>query len=70
MTFADGKPRMLAVLLPQRIPIAPEVPTLVEAGVASVSWSAWQAIFAPPNTPSEIADRHRPSAISSKSPNR
>jgi tripartite-type tricarboxylate transporter receptor subunit TctC len=53
----EGKLRMLAVLLPQRGAVAPEVPTLSEAGVPSVSLPSWQAIFAPPNTPTHIAER-------------
>jgi tripartite-type tricarboxylate transporter receptor subunit TctC len=53
----EGKLRMLAILLPKRSIIAPEVPTLEEAGVAGVSSPTWQAIFAPPRTPREIADR-------------
>lgn len=53
----DGKLRMLAVLLSQRSPVAPDVPTLVEAGVASVSLPSWQALFAPPKTPREVAGR-------------
>jgi tripartite-type tricarboxylate transporter receptor subunit TctC len=53
----DGKLRMLAVLLTQRSAVAPDVPTLAEAGVASLSLPSWQALFAPPKTPGEIADR-------------
>jgi tripartite-type tricarboxylate transporter receptor subunit TctC len=53
----EGKLRILAVLLPQRLAIAQDVPTMIEAGVPSVTWSAWQAIFAPPKTPSTIATR-------------
>jgi tripartite-type tricarboxylate transporter receptor subunit TctC len=53
----EGRLRMLAILLPQRSAVAPDVPTLAEAGVASVSLPTWQAIFAPPRTPRDIADR-------------
>lgn len=53
----EGKLRMLAILLPKRSAIAPDVPTLDEAGVTGVSSPTWQAIFAPPRTPGEIADR-------------
>ena len=53
----EGKLRMLAVLSPQRSPLAPEVPTLTEAGVRGVSLPTWQALFAPANTPPEIAER-------------
>jgi tripartite-type tricarboxylate transporter receptor subunit TctC len=53
----EGKLRMLAVLLPNRIAIAPDVPTLVESGVQVPGLPTWQAIFAPPGTPAEIAER-------------
>jgi tripartite-type tricarboxylate transporter receptor subunit TctC len=53
----DNKLRLLAVLLPQRAAIAPEVPTLAETGITSVSLPTWQAILAPPHTPRAIAER-------------
>lgn len=53
----EGRLRLLAVLLPQRSPLAPEVPTLAEAGVRGVVLPSWQALFAPANTPPEIAER-------------
>jgi tripartite-type tricarboxylate transporter receptor subunit TctC len=53
----EGKLRLLAVLGGQRSPLAPEVPTLAEAGVMGVTLPSWQAIFAPPRMPPEVADR-------------
>ena len=53
----DGKLRMLAMLTPQRSPVAAEVPTLVEAGVTNVSSPTWQALFAPPKTPKAVVER-------------
>jgi tripartite-type tricarboxylate transporter receptor subunit TctC len=53
----DGRLRMLASLLPQRSPATPDVPTMVEAGVAGVSVPSWQAIFGPAKTPREIIVR-------------
>jgi tripartite-type tricarboxylate transporter receptor subunit TctC len=46
-----GKVRILAVAAPQRSPLFPDIPTLTEAGVASLVSSTWNAISAPPKTP-------------------
>jgi tripartite-type tricarboxylate transporter receptor subunit TctC len=48
---------MLGVLLPQRSPAAPNVPTMSEAGLPAVAVPTWQAIFAPPKMTSSIVDR-------------
>ena len=53
----DGKLRVLAVLSAQRSPLAPDVPTLAEGGLAAVTVPSWQALFGPPGMPLEIADR-------------
>ena len=53
----DGKLRMLATLGASRSPVAPDLPTLAEAGVPNVSSPTWQAVFAPPGTPRAIVDR-------------
>jgi tripartite-type tricarboxylate transporter receptor subunit TctC len=53
----SGRLRMLATLAPARTALAPDVPTLAEAGVKTASLPSWQAIFAPPKTPHDIADR-------------
>lgn len=55
----EGKLRALAVFLPQRNPVAPEVPTIAEAGVSGLtSVSApWVAIFGPAGMPKEITER-------------
>jgi tripartite-type tricarboxylate transporter receptor subunit TctC len=53
----DGKLHMLAVLLPNRISIAPEVPTLAESGVQIPGLPTWQGLFAPPGTAPEVAAR-------------
>jgi tripartite-type tricarboxylate transporter receptor subunit TctC len=53
----EGKLRVLAVLDAQRSPLAPEVPTLAESGLAALTVPSWQALFGPPGMPTEIADR-------------
>ena len=52
-----GQVRMLAVLSPQRSPMAPDVPTLAEAGFSGVSVSGWLAVVAPAKTPKEVVER-------------
>ncbi|WP_427913401.1 Bug family tripartite tricarboxylate transporter substrate binding protein [Ramlibacter sp. MMS24-I3-19] len=43
----QGKLKLLATLLPSRSPLAPQTPTIAEAGYASVRVPTWQALFAP-----------------------
>ena len=52
-----GKLRALAVLLPERSSMAPEVPTIAEAGYPLVSISPWGGFFGPAGLPPEIAQR-------------
>ena len=53
----DGRLRMLAIVLPKRLPVAPEVPTMAEAGIPGVTVSPWQGIFGPAKLPKEIVER-------------
>ncbi len=53
----DGKLRSLAVTSLQRSPLAPDVPTMIEAGVPGYEMSAWNAVFAPKGTPLAIVAR-------------
>jgi tripartite-type tricarboxylate transporter receptor subunit TctC len=53
----DGKLRSLAVTSLQRSPLAPDVPTMIEAGVPGYEMSAWNAVFAPKGTPPAIVAR-------------
>jgi tripartite-type tricarboxylate transporter receptor subunit TctC len=48
----------LAVTSPARLPEAPEVPTLVEAGVSSIGDAqSWYALVAPTATPRDVVER-------------
>ena len=53
----EGKLRVLATLLPRRSALAPEVPTLEEAGVKGVSTSSWVGLFGPAHMPAPVVDR-------------
>ena len=53
----EGKLRVLAALMPQRSPMAPEVPTIAEAGYPLVSISPWAGYFGPAGLPQEITQR-------------
>jgi len=53
----QGKLRALAVTSAKRSFVAPEVPTLAEAGLAGYDISSWQALFAPAGVPRPVIDR-------------
>jgi tripartite-type tricarboxylate transporter receptor subunit TctC len=53
----EGKLRALAVLLPNRYSLLPQVPTAVEAGVPPLNAGTWAALFAPARLPAEIAQK-------------
>ena len=52
-----GKLRALAVTSAKRSFVAPEVPTMHEAGVPGYDIASWQAMFAPANTPRDLVSR-------------
>jgi tripartite-type tricarboxylate transporter receptor subunit TctC len=49
-----GKARPLAVLSPQRSPLVPGVPTMVELGYPHIVYESWYGVLAPAGTPKEI----------------
>jgi tripartite-type tricarboxylate transporter receptor subunit TctC len=49
-----GRLRALAVGSPQRIAIAPELPTVAESGFPGFDVNLWAGILAPANTPKDI----------------
>jgi tripartite-type tricarboxylate transporter receptor subunit TctC len=52
-----GKLRALAVTSPQRAPIMPETPTVMESGVPDFSVVFWIGAFVPAGTPQPVADK-------------
>ncbi|MDF3839722.1 tripartite tricarboxylate transporter substrate binding protein [Cupriavidus basilensis] len=53
----SGKLRALAVTGSKRAAVAPEVPTLAEAGVPGISITGWYAMLAPAGAPPLVVDR-------------
>ncbi|HYC45141.1 MAG TPA: tripartite tricarboxylate transporter substrate binding protein [Burkholderiales bacterium] len=51
-----GRIRMLAVTGPKRSHVAPDVPTMMEAGVPQYNVVAWYGVHAPSKTPRPIID--------------
>ena len=52
-----GLIKAFAVMAPSRLPIAPEIPTADEAGVAGLHLSLWQGLWAPKATPKAVIAR-------------
>jgi tripartite-type tricarboxylate transporter receptor subunit TctC len=52
-----GKLKLLAVTTATRMALAPELPTMQEAGVKGFEMASWQAVYAPKNLPAPIAQR-------------
>jgi len=53
----EGRLKALAVTLPQRWPLLPEVPTTIEAGMPPITVEFFAALFGPAGMPPEIAAR-------------
>ncbi len=53
----QGRLRALAVADSRRTPLAPDVPTLAEAGIAGVELPYWIAAYAPAKTPAPLLQR-------------
>jgi tripartite-type tricarboxylate transporter receptor subunit TctC len=52
-----GRLRMLAVMMPARSALAPEVPTFAELGINGIAVPNWNGIVAPPRTPAAVTSR-------------
>ncbi len=55
--ISEGKLRALAVLLPNRFPFLPDVPTVAEAGLPNLKPVTFAALFGPAKLPPEIANK-------------
>ncbi|MFZ9298105.1 MAG: tripartite tricarboxylate transporter substrate binding protein [Hylemonella sp.] len=53
----SGKLKALATTGPKRSILAPELPTMIEAGVPGFEMSAWYMVFAPRKTPAEVIEK-------------
>jgi len=53
----SGKMKALAITSRTRSPIAPELPTMIEAGVPDYEMIGWNGFFFPKGTPAEIVNR-------------
>jgi tripartite-type tricarboxylate transporter receptor subunit TctC len=53
----DGRLRALAVNATERLAIAPEVPTLAEAGLVDAELLGWSGIYVPARTPAPVVAR-------------
>jgi len=52
-----GRVRAIAASTAERVPIAPEVPTVAESGLAGFDVRGWFALVAPAKTPSDLIGR-------------
>lgn len=53
----SGKLKAYGIALPQRSPLAPEIPTLAEAGYMGPEWDSWYGFVAPAKTPRDIIEK-------------
>ena len=52
-----GKLRPLAVTSSERLSVLPDVPTMIESGIAGFESSNWQGVIAPAGTPREVVQK-------------
>jgi tripartite-type tricarboxylate transporter receptor subunit TctC len=53
----SGRIKALGVSSPQRSPLAPELPTIAEAGVPGFEYATWYGMLVPAGTPGRIVER-------------
>ena len=59
----QGQIRALAVITAERLAVAPEIPTMAEAGVPGVEVASWSAFLVPAKTPRDAIDRIRADTV-------
>jgi tripartite-type tricarboxylate transporter receptor subunit TctC len=52
-----GRIKIYAIAAPHRLPAAPDIPTVDEAGLPGFYVSYWHGLWAPPRTPKDIIDK-------------
>ena len=52
-----GTIKAYAVMSPKRVAVAPDIPTVDEAGLSDLHMQAWQALWAPRGTPPSVISR-------------
>lgn len=64
----EGKARVLATLQPKRSALAPEVPSMGEAGLPKLEITPWIGLFGPAKLPREIVERlaHEMKAVTAR----
>ena len=53
----QGRMRALGIVAPKRNATVPDVPTMAEAGFASMTVGSWQGVFAPKGTPRDVVKK-------------
>ncbi|WP_342049767.1 MULTISPECIES: Bug family tripartite tricarboxylate transporter substrate binding protein [unclassified Cupriavidus] len=53
----NGKATAIAVSSATRVPSLPDVPTMIESGIANIEVNSWVGLFAPAKTPAPIVDK-------------
>jgi tripartite-type tricarboxylate transporter receptor subunit TctC len=53
----EGRLRALATTLPNRSPLLPEIPTLVEAGFPKLPMASWAGMVGPARMPKDVTER-------------
>ena len=61
--YRSGKVRVFAVTAKSRLPSAPDIPTVDEAGLSGLYVSTWYGLWAPKGTPKEVVAKLNAAAV-------